>query len=49
MADDPHREVTMLLDDIRAGRADAQTELVALVYDELRQVAAGLRPGRCRP
>src|SRR5262249_12658271 len=42
VADDPHREVTTLLDDIRAGRADAQTELVALVYDELRQVAAGL-------
>jgi RNA polymerase sigma factor (TIGR02999 family) len=45
MADDLHREVTTLLDDIRAGRADAQDKLVALVYNELRRVAAGLMHG----
>jgi RNA polymerase sigma factor (TIGR02999 family) len=42
LADDLEREVTTLLDDLRAGRADAQEKLVALVYDELRRVAGGL-------
>ncbi len=34
--------VTRLLADIRGGDADARNRLVSLVYDELRQVAAGL-------
>jgi RNA polymerase sigma-70 factor (ECF subfamily) len=43
------REVTTLLDDIRAGNTDAKGKLVELVYQELRELASGLlraeRPG----
>ena len=35
-------EVTTVLDEIRAGNADARGRLVELVYAELRRVAAGL-------
>ena len=42
MSDDRQREVTTLLDEMRAGRADARDRLVALVYDELRRLAGGL-------
>jgi RNA polymerase sigma factor (TIGR02999 family) len=49
MPDDLPREVTTLLDEIRAGNSDAKGRLVTLVYDELRRVAGGLmqreRPG----
>jgi RNA polymerase sigma factor (TIGR02999 family) len=49
VAADRQREVTTLLDAIRAGRPDAQDQLVAVVYDELRHLAQGLmrreRPG----
>jgi RNA polymerase sigma factor (TIGR02999 family) len=44
-----NREVTTLLDQVRAGRPDAQEKLVEVVYQELRRLAAGLmrreRPG----
>ena len=39
---DRQREVTTLLDAIRAGDANAQSRLVALVYDELRRRAGAL-------
>jgi RNA polymerase sigma factor (TIGR02999 family) len=42
MTSDQRSEVTTLLEAIRAGQADAQAQLVRLVYDELRQLAAGL-------
>ena len=42
MAGDPQAEVTTLLDDIRAGKADAQRQLIELVYAELRGLASGL-------
>jgi RNA polymerase sigma factor (TIGR02999 family) len=42
MADDLQREVTTLLDAIRAGDADARGKLVELVYVELRRLAGGL-------
>jgi RNA polymerase sigma factor (TIGR02999 family) len=49
MSDDLHREVTTLLDAIRAGDAGAQGRLVELVYAELRRLAGDLmfreRPG----
>ena len=49
MAGDAQADVTTLLDAIRAGKADAQDELVARIYAELRRLAAGLmrreRPG----
>jgi RNA polymerase sigma factor (TIGR02999 family) len=49
VADDLRREVTTLLDAIRAGDADARGNLVELVYVELRRLAGGLmrreRPG----
>jgi RNA polymerase sigma factor (TIGR02999 family) len=49
VADDLRREVTTLLDAIRAGDAGAQGQLVELVYVELRRLAGGLmrreRPG----
>lgn len=49
MAADLQREVTTLLAEIRAGSPDAQSKLVALVYNELRRLAADLlrreRPG----
>ena len=49
MSDDLHREVTTLLDAIRAGDAGARGKLVELVYVELRRLAGGLmrreRPG----
>jgi RNA polymerase sigma-70 factor (ECF subfamily) len=42
VAEDLQGEVTTLLDQIRAGRPDAQDKLVELVYQELRRLAAGL-------
>jgi RNA polymerase sigma factor (TIGR02999 family) len=42
VAEDLQREVTTLLDQIRAGSADAQERLVELVYQELRRLAGGL-------
>ena len=42
MAGDPRAEVTTLLDEIRAGNADAKSQLVELVYAELHGVASGL-------
>jgi RNA polymerase sigma factor (TIGR02999 family) len=49
MEADRQREVTTLLEEIRAGSAGAGDRLVALVYDELRRLAAALmrreRPG----
>ena len=38
---DPHSgEVTRLLGDLRTGKKDAEAQLFALVYDELRRIAA---------
>jgi RNA polymerase sigma factor (TIGR02999 family) len=49
MAADRQSKVTTLLEKIRAGSPGARDQLVALVYDELRRLAAGLmrseRPG----
>ena len=49
MTDDRQRQVTTLLEAIRAGSPGARDELFALVYDELRQLGSGLlrreRPG----
>ena len=42
VATDLQREVTTLLDAIRAGDADARGKLVELVYVELRRLAGGL-------
>jgi RNA polymerase sigma factor (TIGR02999 family) len=42
MADHPQNEVTTVLHQIRAGDSGAREQLVGLVYDELRKVAAGL-------
>jgi RNA polymerase sigma factor (TIGR02999 family) len=42
MATDLQREVTTLLDALRAGDAGAQGKLVELVYAELRRLAGGL-------
>jgi RNA polymerase sigma factor (TIGR02999 family) len=42
MAENLQSEVTVLLGEVRAGKADAVDRLVALVYGELRNVAAGL-------
>jgi RNA polymerase sigma factor (TIGR02999 family) len=45
----PKNEVTQLLADLEAGRPEAEKQLLPLVYDELRRVAAGYmrreRPG----
>jgi RNA polymerase sigma factor (TIGR02999 family) len=41
----PSDDVTHLLESIRAGDADAEKKLFALVYQELRCVAAGLMRG----
>src|SRR5262249_8729272 len=46
MPSPPSGAVTRLLDDIRGGDAAAREHLVALVYDELRRVAAGLVRGQ---
>jgi RNA polymerase sigma factor (TIGR02999 family) len=49
MADDLQTQVTTVLDEIRAGQQAARARLVALVYDQLHQIAADLmrheRPG----
>ena len=49
MEADRQREVTTLLEEIRAGDSGARDQLVALVYDELRRLGGGLlrreRPG----
>src|SRR4051812_49683707 len=42
MRDEPQRGLTPTLERARAGDEPAQGELVALVYDELRRVAARL-------
>ena len=48
-SDDARRDVTIILDELRAGEAEAWSRLVPLVYDELHRIArgrlAGLRPG----
>jgi RNA polymerase sigma factor (TIGR02999 family) len=45
----PRSQVTRLLADLEAGRAGAESQLLPLVYDELRRVASGYmrreRPG----
>lgn len=38
--DPPSGEITRLLGEVRAGKKDAQTQLLTLVYDELRRIAA---------
>ena len=53
MGEEPRRDLTLILGRARAGDEEARGELIALVYDELRQVAARLmrreRPTtRCR-
>lgn len=49
MAGDSPGDVTRLLAEVRAGNASAQDQFLALLYDELHQVATGLmsreRPG----
>ncbi len=49
MSDDAQRQVTTLLQEIRAGSPGARDQLIALVYDELRRLGGGLlrreRPG----
>jgi RNA polymerase sigma factor (TIGR02999 family) len=42
MDTEPPQEVTLILGRVRAGDEGARGELVTLVYDELRRVAAGL-------
>ena len=42
MEDEPSRELTLILGRARTGDEEARSELVALVYDELRRVASGL-------
>src|SRR5262245_20295435 len=42
MAGDLQSEVSTVLTDVRAGKPDAMNRLFTLVYDELRNVAAGL-------
>ena len=42
MADSLQAEVTTLLDEIRAGKAEAKSQLVELVYAELHGLASGL-------
>src|SRR4051794_13324765 len=42
MEDDPRRGLTAILERARAGDERARGEVVALAYDELRRVAAGL-------
>ncbi len=46
---DPRQEITRLLDEASQGRAGATDQLLPIVYDELRRLAAGLmsreRPG----
>jgi RNA polymerase sigma factor (TIGR02999 family) len=45
MADTATGEVTLLLEDIRAGRSDARLRLFQLVYKQLNGVATGLMRG----
>jgi RNA polymerase sigma factor (TIGR02999 family) len=42
MRTEQQSQVTTILGELRAGKADAMDRLVALVYDDLRRVAAGL-------
>src|SRR5260370_24106398 len=42
MGAEPRRDLTIILGRARAGDEQARGELIALVYDELRQVAARL-------
>jgi RNA polymerase sigma factor (TIGR02999 family) len=42
MGAEPRRELTLILGQARAGDGRARNELIALVYDELRQVASRL-------
>jgi RNA polymerase sigma-70 factor (ECF subfamily) len=42
METEPRRDLTLILGKARAGDEQARSELIALVYDELRQVATGL-------
>ena len=42
MGAEPRRDLTLILGGARAGDEQARSELIAMVYDELRQVAAGL-------
>jgi len=46
-AADPAR-VTALIEDARAGKAEALDALLPLVYAELRRVACSVCPGRSR-
>ncbi len=49
MSVEPGRDVTLVLDRARAGDEDARSELLSLIYGELRRVASGMmrqeRPG----
>lgn len=42
MGPEPRRDLTLILDRIHAGDDRARGELITLVYDELRQIAASL-------
>jgi RNA polymerase sigma factor (TIGR02999 family) len=42
VATDLQAEVTCLLEQLQAGNEDARNQVVALVYEELRRIAAGL-------
>jgi RNA polymerase sigma factor (TIGR02999 family) len=42
MGDEPRRDLTLILGRARAGDEEARGELIAMVYDQLRQVAARL-------
>jgi RNA polymerase sigma factor (TIGR02999 family) len=49
MGTEPRGDLTAILGEVRAGRADAQERLVRVIYAELRRIAGGLmrreRPG----
>jgi RNA polymerase sigma factor (TIGR02999 family) len=45
MSIEPRRDVTLVLQKARAGDEDARTELLSLIYGELRRVATGMMRG----
>jgi RNA polymerase sigma factor (TIGR02999 family) len=42
--EESHEEITLLLGEIAAGKPGAKEQLIALVYDRLHKMAAGLMP-----
>jgi RNA polymerase sigma-70 factor, ECF subfamily len=42
--DEPHEEITLLLNEIAAGSEAAKAKLIALVYDQLHRMARGMMP-----